>query len=90
LTRYEIYFVKGGKVAWEGRIKSSPVKNKNKIYVASDGNVFCASEEGPVFWHKNIPGASGLEIRGDKLFVSAGTEKREIDIETGEQPNEGL
>jgi hypothetical protein len=90
LTRYEIYFVKGGKVAWEGRIKSSPVKDKNKIYIAADGNIFCAAEEGPVFWRKNIPGASGLELKGNRLFVSAGTGKYEIDMETGERIKEGL
>ena len=52
ITRYEIYFIKNGKVLWEGKVLQQPVRMNDKIFIASGDYVYCASADGPVLWRK--------------------------------------
>ena len=84
VTRYEIYYIKDGKIAWEGKVRTAPIKSNGKLYILSDENIFCASEAGPVFWRKNILDAQKLELTGNILRVTTSRGKEELDMETGE------
>lgn len=69
ITRYEVYFIKNGRVEWEGSLTSSPVRENDKIYVASDSYVFCASPEGPVYWKKQITNDGKIELKGSTATI---------------------
>ncbi|PKL36183.1 MAG: hypothetical protein CVV44_18370 [Spirochaetae bacterium HGW-Spirochaetae-1] len=85
VTRYEIYFIKNGKVLWEGKVVENPIKKDDKIYIASGDYVYCASTEGPVLWRKNIENEGKLELKEDKLAVFTSKGTKNLDLDTGEQ-----
>ncbi len=85
VTRYEIYFIKGGKVLWEGPVVNQPVKKDTKIYIASGDYVFCADKEGPVLWRKNIANKGKLELQEGKLVVHTAKGTTSLDPDTGQQ-----
>lgn len=85
ITKYEIYFIKNGRVIWDGEVINPPIKQEGKIFIASGDYVFCASLDGPVLWRKRIINDGRLELRGEKLHVYSGGKVRELDIETGQE-----
>ncbi len=85
ITKYEVYFIKNGKVLWEGKVMDEPLKSGDKLYVASGEYVYCASVNGPVLWRKNIINDGKLELKDGKLTVFTKGEKKNLDSETGEQ-----
>ncbi len=85
ITRYEIYFIKNGKVLWEGKVINPPVKSEDKIYIASGDYVFSASADGPVLWRKNIENDGKVEIKNGKLVVFSKEGAKTLDMETGEE-----
>lgn len=85
VTRYEIYFIKNGKVLWEGTVIESPIKKDGKIYIASGDYVFCASDDGPVLWRKKINNDGKLKIEENALSVFSQGQATKLDLETGEK-----
>ena len=85
ITKYEIYFIKNGRVIWDGEVINPPIKQEGKIFIASGDYVFCASLDGPVLWRKRIINDGKLELKGEKLHVYSGGRVRELDIETGQE-----
>lgn len=85
VTRYEIYFIKSGKVQWEGAVIDKPVKKDDFIYIASGDYVFCAHKEGPVKWRKNIKNKGKVEYKENKLVVHVSAGVIELDPDTGQQ-----
>jgi hypothetical protein len=85
ITKYEIYFIKNGKVIWDGEVINPPIKQQGKIFIASGDYVFCASLDGPVLWRKRISNDGRLKLSGEKLHVYSGRKLRELDIETGQE-----
>jgi hypothetical protein len=85
VTRYEIYFIKNGKVLWEGTVVESPIKMDNRIYIASGDYVFCASDDGPVLWRKKINNDGKLKIENNELSVFSRGQATKLDLETGEK-----
>jgi len=85
VTRYEIYFIKNGKVIWEGKVINQPLKQDNKLYIASGDYIYCASVEGPVLWRKNIANDGKIEIKDNKVLVYANGIPKALDAETGQE-----
>jgi hypothetical protein len=85
ITRYEVYFIKGGKVIWEGRVVNPPLKWNNKLYIAAENYVFCATDEGPVVWRKNMQNDGKVEIKENKLVIFSQGNESVLDPETGQQ-----
>lgn len=85
VTRYEIYFVKNGRVEWEGKVVSPPTKADDKIYIASGDYIFCAKLDGTVLWRKKLANDGKIELEGEKLAVYAGGQKKILDKLTGEE-----
>lgn len=85
ITRYEVYFIKNGKVMWEGKVINSPVRIGDKVYIASGKYVFCASSDGPVLWRKNIENEGQFELRENKLVVISEGKEIVLDTETGQK-----
>ncbi len=85
ITRYEIYFIKNGKVIWEGAVVENPIKKDGKIYIASGDYIFCASSDGPVLWRKNLSNDGKLKIEGDVLKVFSQGKVTNLDPETGQK-----
>jgi hypothetical protein len=83
ITRYEIYYIKDEKPAWEGKVINPPLQQKDKLYIASGDYVFCASIDGPVFWKRNIKNDGKIEIKYDKLVISSDNKLIEIDLTDG-------
>ncbi len=85
VTRYEIYFIKNGKVLWEGKVINPPVKTEGKIYIASGDYVYCASVEGPVLWRRNIENDGRLTIKDNRLMVYTKGVTKSLDLDTGQE-----
>lgn len=85
ITRYEVYFIKNGRVEWEGKIVTPPVKKDNRIYIASEDYVFCASTEGPVFWKKEIINDGKIEIKNKNAVIFVNGKEQKLDIMTGNE-----
>ncbi|MFC1670606.1 FecR domain-containing protein [Spirochaetota bacterium] len=85
ITRYQVYFIKNGKVAWGGKIIGEPIRIQDKIYVASGDYIFCASKDGPVLWRKSIKNDGKLKLRDNKLIIKSRNRETALDLETGQQ-----
>jgi uncharacterized protein YggU (UPF0235/DUF167 family) len=85
VTRYDVYFIKDGKILWEGKIISEPVKAGDKLFVASGEYVFCAMTDGPVLWKQSIRNDGYLSIADGKVVVKADGKEISLDPETGEK-----
>ncbi len=85
VTRYEIYFVKDGRVEWEGKVINPPTKTEDKIYIASGDYIFCAKTDGTVLWRKKLTNDGKVEFEGDKVAVYAKGQKKLLDKLTGEE-----
>lgn len=85
VTRYEIYFVKNGRVEWEGKVINPPTKTEDKIYIASGDYIFCAKTDGTVLWRKKLANDGKVELEGEKVAVYAGGQKKLLDKLTGEE-----
>jgi hypothetical protein len=85
ITRFEVYFIKNGTVEWEGKVVEEPIKQGDKLYIASGEYVFCASVDGPVIWRKQIVNEGRLQVRESMLIVSAEGQEMKLDLKTGEK-----
>jgi hypothetical protein len=85
VTRYEIYFIKNGKVIWEGKVVNQPIKQDNRLYIASGDYIYCASVEGPVLWRKNIVNDGKIEMKDNKVLVYSNGVPKSLDPETGQE-----
>jgi len=83
ITRYEIYYIKDGKILWEGKVITSPIKKEGKVYIASGKYVFCASPEGPIIWKEKLNNDGKFEIRGNRFVVFSGGQENSLDAKTG-------
>ena len=83
ITRYEIYYIKGDKPLWEGKVINPPVQKDDKLYIASGEYVFCASIDGPVYWKRKIKNDGKLELKNDKLVIYTDGKGKELDVVTG-------
>jgi hypothetical protein len=85
ITRYEVYFIRNGRVEWEGNLTSSPVRENDKIYIASDNYVFCASPEGPVYWKKQIANDGKIELKGSTATIFVNGKSINLNASTGKE-----
>ncbi len=83
VTSFEVYFIKNGKVEWQGTVVQEPVKQGDRLYIASGEYVFCASIDGPVVWRKQVTNEGKLEIRENSLVISAQGRETRLDLKTG-------
>ncbi len=84
VTRQEVYYVRNGKVEWEGKLITPPAKTADKLYIASGEWVFCARPDGLVIWKKRLVNDGKVEIQGDRLVVYARGAQKRLDLENGE------
>ncbi|MCU0846656.1 MAG: FecR domain-containing protein [Spirochaetes bacterium] len=85
ITRFELYYIKDGRVEWEGKVITEPVEINDRIYIASGEYVFCASKDGPVIWKKEIENDGKFEVRENRMTVYSGESKTTFDLETGKE-----
>ncbi len=83
VTSFEVYFIKNGKIEWQGTVVQEPVKQSDRLYIASGEYVFCASVDGPVIWRKQIANEGKLQIRENSLVISANGQETRLDLKTG-------
>ena len=83
VTSFEVYFIKNGKIEWQGTVVQEPVKQGDRLYIASGEYVFCASVDGPVIWRKQITNEGKLQIRENSLVISAKGQETRLDLKTG-------
>ncbi|MCP4130252.1 MAG: FecR domain-containing protein [bacterium] len=83
VTRFKIYFIKEGKIIWEGKVVKESIKKEGKLYIASGKYVFCASPDGPVYWKADLVNDGKFEIKENKLVVVSGGKENRFDLETG-------
>lgn len=62
VTRYDIYYIKDGKILWDGRVVNEPVKFEENLYIASGEFVFCAQPDGLVIWKSEVPNDGKIEV----------------------------
>ena len=85
ITRFEVYFIKNGTVEWEGKVVEEPIKQGDKLFIASGEYVFCASVDGPVIWRKQIANEGRLQVKENTLIVLAQGQETKLDLKTGEK-----
>ncbi len=83
VTSFEVYFIKNGKIEWQGTVVEEPVKKGDRLYVASGEYVFCASVDGPVIWRKQIANEGRLQVRENSLVISVKGQETRLDLKTG-------
>jgi hypothetical protein len=84
VTKYEVYFIKDGRVDWEGTVVEEPKKLNDRLYIASGEYIFCSSLNGPVLWRKKLENEGRLLIRDNKLIVPVKGREMRLDLKTGE------
>lgn len=85
VTKYDVYFIKDGKIVWEGKVLSEPVDAGDKLYIASGEYVFCAQKEGPVLWKTKISNNGKLEMSGGKIKLMSNGRRVVLDSGTGKK-----
>ena len=85
VTRYDIYFIKNGKIVWDGEVINAPVRVEDKLYIASGDYVFCALNDGPVLWKANINNDGKVAIEEGKVKVTSKGKSIDLDSETGKK-----
>lgn len=85
ITRYDIYFIRDGKIQWDGKVVNEAVRRDGKLYIASGEYVFCADPEGTVIWKSDINNDGSLMIEGDKVTVKSGGKSVKLDADTGKR-----
>lgn len=85
ITRYDIYYIRDGKIRWDGKVINEAVKRDGKLYIASGEFVFCADPEGTVLWKADVNNDGTLVIEGDKVSVKSGGKKVKLDADTGKR-----
>ena len=83
ITRYEVYYIKNGRVMWEGQVITPPAKQDDRLYIASGKYVFCASSDGQIIWKTLIENDGKFEIRENRLVVFVKGEEKYFNLETG-------
>ncbi len=69
ITRSEVYFIKDGEIAWEGKVVGEPVKVGGMVFIATDDYIFGAKESGPVMWKVPIINDGKVESKDGKIAV---------------------
>jgi hypothetical protein len=85
VTRYDIYFIKDGKIMWDGKVVSEPVKVGEKLFIASGEYVFCAQTEGPVLWKTKIDNDGKLDVADGKVKVMSEGKSVVLDADNGKK-----
>lgn len=84
VTRYDVYFIKEGRVAWDGKVMSEPVRRGDRFFIAAGKYVFCAMSDGPVVWKKELENDGKLELKNGMVLVQSRGRTISIDEATGE------
>ncbi len=85
ITRYDIYFIRDGKIQWDGKVVNEAVRSDGKLYIASGEYVFCADPEGTVIWKADVNNDGSLMIEGDKVTVKSGGKSVKLNAGTGKR-----
>ncbi len=85
ITRYDIYYIKDGKIVWDGSVVKEPVKAGEKLYIASGEYVFCALNDGPVLWRAEVENDGEVVLAEDKVIVKSKGKSVELDPDTGKK-----
>lgn len=83
ITRYDIYYIKDGKIKWDGKVVNDAVKSNGRLYIASGEYVFCADPEGAVIWKADVNNDGSLVVAGEKVTVKSGGKRVTLDADTG-------
>ncbi len=85
VTEYDVYFIKSGKIEWEGKLLGKPLRLGSRLYVSSEDHIFCAETSGPVLWKKNIINDGKIKVNEGKVWVKSGKEEISLDAGTGKR-----
>ncbi|HNX23386.1 MAG TPA: FecR domain-containing protein [Spirochaetota bacterium] len=85
VTRYDIYYIKDGKIMWDGKVVNEPVKAGDKLYIASGEYVFCAQNDGPVLWRAKVDNDGKLEVKDGKVKVMSEGKNIVLDADNGKK-----
>jgi len=85
ITRYDIYYIKDGRINWDGKVVNEAVRKDSRLYIASGEYVFCADPEGTVIWKSDINNDGSLAVDGDIITVRSGGKTVKLDAGTGKR-----
>jgi len=85
ITRYDIYYIRDGKIRWDGKVINEAVRKDGKLYIASGEFVFCADPEGTVIWKADIENDGSLVIDGGRVTVKSGGKTVNLDADNGKR-----
>ena len=83
VTRYEIYFIKNGRIEWEGKLVNDPIHQNDRLFIASGEYVFCAGNDGRIIWKKKIDNDGKISLKGEELSVVSGGKTIRLNSENG-------
>lgn len=84
ITRYNVYFIKEGRVKWQSRIKGDPLRKGDRLFIAAGEYVFCAMSDGPIVWKKSLANDGYIDMKDGKVIVRSNGKYIAIDESTGE------
>lgn len=84
-TKEEVFFIKQGKVIWEGSVINQPIKHEGKVFIASNDYIYCAKDDGPVLWRKKVDSTNNIELKGNMLLIYTKGRLKKLDIATGQE-----
>lgn len=85
ITRYDIYYIRDGKIRWDGKVVNDAVNSNGRLYIASGEYVFCADPEGTVIWRADIQNNGKLIIEGSKVTVKTAGKDVKLNADTGKK-----
>lgn len=84
ITRKNVYFIKDGKVRWQGKVSGDPARKGERLFVAAGEFVFCAMSDGPVVWKRSLVNDGSIELKEGRVIVKSNGKALALDESTGE------
>jgi len=85
ITRYDIYYIREGRIRWNGKVVNEAVRSGGRLYIASGEYVFCSDEDGTVFWKADIRNDGSLSVKGSRVTVRSGERSIMLNAGTGKR-----
>ncbi|MBN2434419.1 MAG: FecR domain-containing protein [Spirochaetes bacterium] len=83
VTRYDAYIIVGGKIIWESKLESPPLKTEEMVLIASSDRIVAASSDGLILWNTKLKNNGKVRIKGGTLYVGTAKGEKKLFIKNG-------
>ena len=83
VTRYDAYVIINGKIVWETKLISPPVKNDDMVIIASSDRIVAAAKDGLILWNRSLKNNGKIRIKNGTLYVGTKKGEKKLLIKNG-------